>query len=313
MLASAPLTQSTAESNNRRVDKWVRMLSTWPEGTGGYATLKRRVRAHGVPDTLRGYAWQLMLGSRELLLQNPQLFPRLLEREMDGELREIIKRDLGRTFTTNVMFLQAHSGECSDYQQTLYRILHAYAVYDPRVGYCQGMGFIAATLLTQMKEAEAFWAFVVLMRHEKYLLCDMFLPGFPKTQQGFRILTVLLERFSPRLAQHLEAECVNVSYFASRWLMTLFSNVFPVSRVLRVWDLFLVEGWKVMFRVSLALLLMEEESLLQMEMEELMTRLKTLHEDKDVVSLLALACSLKITNRELDLLSLALSEETAQY
>ena len=33
------------------------------------ATLKRRVRK-GIPDRLRGVAWQLLSGGRELLLQN---------------------------------------------------------------------------------------------------------------------------------------------------------------------------------------------------------------------------------------------------
>eukprot|EP01061_Rhynchopus_euleeides_P033193 TRINITY_DN5547_c0_g4_i1.p2 TRINITY_DN5547_c0_g4~~TRINITY_DN5547_c0_g4_i1.p2 ORF type:complete len:350 (+),score=127.80 TRINITY_DN5547_c0_g4_i1:333-1382(+) len=308
-VSASPLTQQRAERESRRIDRWVRMVSNWPEYAPHYAKIKRRVRA-GVPDCMRGYAWQLILGSRGLLLRHPGTYQSLLQQDMDPELREIAKRDLGRTFTTSVMFLSAHTTQIGDdFQQTLYRILHAYAVYDPRVGYCQGMGFLAATLLSQMKEEEAFWAFTVMMRHEKYLVGDMYLPGFPKTQQAFRILTMLLERFAPRLAEHLEMECVNISYFASRWFMTLFANVIPTRRALQIWDVFFVEGWKIMFRVAVALLVMEEESLLGMDMEDLLTRLKTLHEGKDVGDLIALANTFKITNTELRLLTAALERE----
>ncbi len=48
---------------------------------------------------------------------------------------------------------------------SLLRVLRAYAVYDTEVGYCQGMNFLAALLLTWMpNEATAFGGLVVLMQ-----------------------------------------------------------------------------------------------------------------------------------------------------
>ena len=38
--------------------------------------------------------------------------------------------------------------------------------------------------------------------------------------------------------------------FATQWFMTLFSQKFPFSVVLRIWDIFLAEGLKIIFRVS---------------------------------------------------------------
>ena len=37
-------------------------------------------------------------------------------------------------------------------QQALFNVLKAYAVYNPEIGYCQGMGFISALLLMYMAE-----------------------------------------------------------------------------------------------------------------------------------------------------------------
>jgi hypothetical protein len=49
-------------------------------------------------------------------------------------------------------------------QNALRNMLRAYVAYDPEVGYCQGMGFIAALFLIYMRNEEmAFWSFVSIM------------------------------------------------------------------------------------------------------------------------------------------------------
>eukprot|EP01059_Diplonema_ambulator_P026105 TRINITY_DN4328_c0_g2_i1.p1 TRINITY_DN4328_c0_g2~~TRINITY_DN4328_c0_g2_i1.p1 ORF type:complete len:342 (+),score=81.03 TRINITY_DN4328_c0_g2_i1:42-1067(+) len=290
-----PMTQRQADKDNKKLDKWMKMLVRWEDTAQDYPRLKKRIRLGGIPSSLRGLAWQLLLGSRQKQAENNGLYESLAQREMDAGLAEIIKRDLGRTFPTHALFL----GPDGVGQKALFSLLHAYAVYDPKIGYCQGMGFIAATLLTQMKEEEAFWAFVVLMKHPKYALGEMYLPGFPKVQEAFEILQLLLEAFSPTLAEHFKSEGINTNYFASQWFMTLFVYLFPFRLLLRVWDVFLNEGWKIIFRVALVLLLSDEPTLLGMKMEEILPRLKVLHEDKDPSLLLAQACKIKVTNREL--------------
>jgi hypothetical protein len=42
-------------------------------------------------------------------------------------------------------------------EQQLRRVLSAYVKRNPTVGYCQGLNFIAAVLLTKLREEEAFW------------------------------------------------------------------------------------------------------------------------------------------------------------
>eukprot|EP01059_Diplonema_ambulator_P026108 TRINITY_DN4328_c0_g2_i6.p1 TRINITY_DN4328_c0_g2~~TRINITY_DN4328_c0_g2_i6.p1 ORF type:complete len:281 (+),score=31.67 TRINITY_DN4328_c0_g2_i6:42-884(+) len=166
-----PMTQRQADKDNKKLDKWMKMLVRWEDTAQDYPRLKKRIRLGGIPSSLRGLAWQLLLGSRQKQAENNGLYESLAQREMDAGLAEIIKRDLGRTFPTHALFL----GPDGVGQKALFSLLHAYAVYDPKIGYCQGMGFIAATLLTQMKEEEAFWAFVVLMKHPKYALELQFL------------------------------------------------------------------------------------------------------------------------------------------
>lgn len=52
-----------------------------------------------------------------------------------------IDKDLDRTFPGTEQFNNVAG------QQQLRRVLRAYAAYDPDVGYCQGMNFLAALLL----------------------------------------------------------------------------------------------------------------------------------------------------------------------
>lgn len=64
------------------------------------------------------------------------------------EVVETIERDISRTFPRHAMFAQ----EGGIGQSALMRVLRAYAAYDQKVGYCQGMGFIAAMFLSYMPE-----------------------------------------------------------------------------------------------------------------------------------------------------------------
>ena len=61
----------------------------------------------------------------------------------DSNCENVIQRDINRTFPAHDFFKEA--GGLG--QDSLYRISKAYAVHDSEVGYCQGLSFLAATLL----------------------------------------------------------------------------------------------------------------------------------------------------------------------
>ena len=44
------------------------------------------------------------------------------------------------------------------------------------------------------------------------------------------------------------------SMYATEWFMTMFCRGFSFDLVTRVWDIFLFEGYKIVYRVGLALL-----------------------------------------------------------
>ena len=77
---------------------------------------------------------------------------------------------------------------CMIGQTSLRRVLLRYAVVDEDVGYCQGMGFIAAILLTYMSEDEAFWVFHRVLTRPSAPLRLMYLPKLIETQKVNRIV-----------------------------------------------------------------------------------------------------------------------------
>lgn len=47
--------------------------------------------------------------------------------------------------------------------------------------------------------------------------------------------------------------------YASQWFLTLFSVYFPFEVVVRIWDIYLVEGRKTIFRFALAIMKINEK------------------------------------------------------
>ena len=58
----------------------------------------------------------------------------------------------------------------------------------------------------------------------------------------------------PKLCNHLETFNFDLDILVTKWLIVLFVNHLPLDAELAVWDLFLIKGSTVLFRVALTLL-----------------------------------------------------------
>uniref|UniRef100_A0A7S2KF21 Rab-GAP TBC domain-containing protein n=1 Tax=Leptocylindrus danicus TaxID=163516 RepID=A0A7S2KF21_9STRA len=174
-------------------------------------------------------------------------------------------------------------------QTLLRRVLRAYANYDEEVGYCQGMGFIAGMFLTYMPEEQAFWQLVGVMNEEPCNLRDLFSVGMAGAQQVLYVADKLTRKVLPKLAKHFDRENVHISMFATQWLVTIYTSNFPFDLVTRVWDCFLYEGWKVVYRVMLALLKDSSPKLLKMNFESILSYFRTLPEQVDGLAIMTVA------------------------
>ncbi|KAK1296443.1 hypothetical protein QJS10_CPB15g00946 [Acorus calamus] len=296
------LTKNKLASENEReeskVRKWRKMIGVGGSDWKHYVrrkphVVRRRIR-RGIPDCLRGLVWQLISGSRDLLLMNPGVYEQLVIYETSASELDII-RDISRTFPSHVFFQQRHGPG----QRSLYNVLKAYSVYDRDVGYVQGMGFIAGLLLLYMSEEDAFWLLVALLKGAVHAPMEgLYLAGLPLVQQYLFQFEQLVKEHMPKLGEHFSQEMINPSMYASQWFITVFSYSFPFPLALRIWDVFLYEGVKVVFQVGLALMRYCHDDLIKLPFEKLIHALRNFPEDAmNPDTLLPMAFSIKVTKR----------------
>ncbi|CAK4115816.1 unnamed protein product [Aphanomyces euteiches] len=111
-----------------------------------------------------------------------------------------------------------------------------------------------------------------------------------------------LKIYVPKLAEHLDAEGLHPTMYATQWFVTIFAYSFPFDFVTRVWDIFLHEGWKIVFRVTVALLKVNERKLMTLKFEKIMEFFRDMPPSVDTDEVVATAVNIPMTNRQLQAL-----------
>ncbi|XP_066994263.2 rab GTPase-activating protein 1-like isoform X2 [Anabrus simplex] len=311
-----PLLSGTGEVSKDcsevELESWADVLARWTSTKQRPRQLNALVRG-GIPEALRGEVWQrlagcendtAMMGSYRILITK------------DSSCENVIQRDINRTFPAHDFFKEA--GGLG--QDSLYRISKAYAVYDSEVGYCQGLSFLAATLLLHMPEEQAFCVLVKLMYD--YRLRDLYKDGFENLYMRLYQLNRLMEEHLPQLWHHFSEKGVESHMFASQWFLTLFTARFPLYFVFHILDVFLLQGVDTLFQVALALLMMCKKDLLQLDFESVLKYFrvslpKKCRSEEVARQLMRLATSIKVKKLkkyEQDFITLKEAQDSAdQY
>jgi Rab-GTPase-TBC domain len=150
------------------------------------------------------------------------------------KLEKMIRRDMGARTS------YAKYAVAAGFQDGLFNVCKAYALFDEGVGYPQGMNFIIMPLLFTMSEEEAFCLLVRLMN--KYGVRELFIQDMPGLHLHLYLFERLLEDLEPALYCHLNRRGVTPKLYATQWFLTLFAYRFPLQLVMRVFDLVLSEG-----------------------------------------------------------------------
>eukprot|EP00271_Cylindrocystis_brebissonii_P007501 TRINITY_DN21072_c0_g1_i1.p1 TRINITY_DN21072_c0_g1~~TRINITY_DN21072_c0_g1_i1.p1 ORF type:complete len:449 (-),score=102.27 TRINITY_DN21072_c0_g1_i1:1650-2996(-) len=226
---------------------------------GAEATLLKKLVRNGVPPQLRPKVWLSISGAAKKVRCAPDGYYQELLREVEGrdtKSTRQIENDLHRTFPGHPKL------DTADGLAALRRILVAYSWRDSRVGYCQGMNFVAAHLLLVMRnEEEAFWMLATLI--EDVLYDDCFSEDLAGTHVEQRVLKDLLLKRLPKVCAHFETIGFDVTLVTTEWFLCLFTRTFPTETSLRVWDILFSEGAKILFRVAVAIFKVCEDSLLK--------------------------------------------------
>ncbi|KAF2998345.1 hypothetical protein E8E14_003283 [Neopestalotiopsis sp. 37M] len=263
------------------------------------AKTKRFVRK-GIPPEWRGAAWFYYAGGPAILSKHGGIYDQLLAQKAKDIDKEAIERDLHRTFPDNIKFRAADAssipntessldangnpvrGDESEMISSLRRVLHAFSIYNPRIGYCQSLNFLAGLLLLFTEtEEHAFWLLNIITR--------VYLPGTHETSlEGANVdLGVLMtsvqetmpnvwakiggeldgtDAVKPRSRRHrrnptIPTRLPPVTLCMTAWFMSCFIGTLPIETTLRVWDVFFYEGSKTLFRIALTIFKLGENEI----------------------------------------------------
>ncbi|PSR82926.1 rab-GTPase-TBC domain-containing protein, partial [Coniella lustricola] len=273
------------------------------------AKAKRFVRK-GIPPEWRGAAWFYYAGGPKILAHNQGVYNDMLNRAKNGELNEVcrddIERDLYRTFPDNVRFRRtaamqgqnpasatpAHSrtnstqsanpqprppGSEPEIIDQLRRVLSAFAIFNPNIGYCQSLNFLGGMLLLFVESEEhAFWLLNIITRvylpgtHEMNLegskvdlsvlmaeLQDVLPSVWTRISDDGSVVDKTRKKSRRHRNHHKTAPAASdlppVTLALTAWFMSCFIGTLPIETTLRVWDVFFYEGSKTLFRVALAI------------------------------------------------------------
>ncbi|KAK7043890.1 hypothetical protein VNI00_008056 [Paramarasmius palmivorus] len=222
-----------------------------------------RLLRRGIPLVYRNKVWLECSGALEM--REPGLFRDLLaeaqkDKDGDGKGASVlveIEKDVGRTMPLNVFFGGDGAGV-----DKLRRVLTAYSRRNPAVGYCQGMNLVTSTLLlVHADEEEAFWVLAAIV--ERILPEDFFSPSLLPSRACPMVLLDYVREHLPKLYAHLIELGVDLPAICFSWFLSLFTDCLPVETLFRIWDVFLVDGLDVLFRVALGILRSNEQELLR--------------------------------------------------
>ncbi|XP_042310527.1 TBC1 domain family member 2A isoform X2 [Sceloporus undulatus] len=216
----------------------------------------------GVPVEHRQRVWRWIVSHRVQHIHSPGHYQNLLKKCEAAEhpASQQIELDLPRTLSNNRHFLSP----ASQLLPKLRRVLLAFSRQNPTIGYCQGLNRLAAIALLVLEEEEsAFWCLVHIT--ENLMPPDYYSNMLIGSQVDQRVFKDFLAMKLPKLTAHLEHHRIDLALVTFNWFLVIFVDSLVSDILFRVWDAFLYEGTKVIFRYALAIFKYNEEAILKIQ------------------------------------------------
>ncbi|NXU88947.1 US6NL protein, partial [Xiphorhynchus elegans] len=213
----------------------------------------------GIPLQFRGQVWSLLLDVPKMKEEMKDLYNNLKwqARGCSSFIRQI-DLDVNRTYRDHIMFRDRYGVK----QQSLFHVLAAYSIYNSEVGYCQGMSQITALLLMYMNEEDAFWALVKLLSGPKHAMHGMEFHVF----HARHYLDFCVFKLLPSLQ---DSQDMPTSLYTTKWFFQCFLDRTPFTLSLRIWDIYILEGERILTAMSYTILKLHRKHLMKLQMEEL--------------------------------------------
>ncbi|KAM4573148.1 TBC1 domain family member 2B isoform 2-T2 [Odontesthes bonariensis] len=244
--------------------KWENFLaSTMNRDLVRSPELKALIRC-GVPHKHRPQVWR-WCGSFHVKKFRDHLAPDYYEtllnvaRGKPNPASKQIELDLLRTLPNN----KHYASPSAPGIQKLRNVLLAFSWRNPDIGYCQGLNRLAAIALLYLDQEDAFWTLIAIV--EVFMPRDYYTKTLLGSQVDQRVFKDLMSEKLPRLHAHFEQHKVDFSLITFNWFLVVFVDSVVSDILFKIWDAFLFEGPKIIFRCALALFKYKEEEFLKLQ------------------------------------------------
>ncbi|XP_014370114.1 USP6 N-terminal-like protein isoform X2 [Papilio machaon] len=257
-----------------REKKWIKMLSQW-DSPSTKEKLHRRIYK-GIPLSLRMNVWSKLLDINRIKSENIGKYQKMLKlaKAWSTDVRQI-DSDVNRQFREHQFYRERYSEK----QCSLFNVLCAYSMFNSEVGYCQGMSGLAGVLLMYMDEEDAFWALAVLLTDKRYAMHGLYIEGFPKLTRFLEHHDKILTKFMPKLKQHFDKFGLDAILYSLKWFFVCFVERVPFSLCLRVWDIYLLDGERVITAMAYTILKLHKKTIMKLNDMDLIVNYIQLHKD----------------------------------
>ncbi|XP_019127789.2 TBC1 domain family member 2B [Larimichthys crocea] len=225
--------------------------------------LKALIRC-GVPHEHRSQVWRWCVSFHVKKFRDhlaPDYYETLLNvaRDKPNPASKQIELDLLRTLPNNKHYSSPSAGGI----QKLRNVLMAFSWRNPDIGYCQGLNRLAAIALLYLDQEDAFWSLIAIV--EVFMPRDYYTKTLLGSQVDQRVFKDLMSEKLPRLHAHFEQYKVDFSLITFNWFLVVFVDSVVSDILFKIWDAFLFEGPKIIFRFALALFKHKEEEFLKLQ------------------------------------------------
>ena len=216
--------------------------------------------------------WKIFLNCKKLKEMNKNIYENfkkeLITKETNdkySKVFKIIEADINRT-----EFIH-------DKQKGLIassNILKSLQLYNFESNYCQGMNYMVSYIYQNtLNEEDSFYIILSLFITKKF--SSIFQKNMSKLKTYFSLMDKLIYLYLPKIHFHFKKNQIKTDFFLSPYFITLFTHIYPFIQeknnifIMRVWDEFIINGWKTIFEVILTLLKLKEKILIKLEGDEL--------------------------------------------
>lgn len=152
------------------------------------------------------------------------------------------------------------------------------------------MSGVAGVLLMYLNEEEAFWALSTLLSNERFAMHGLYIEGFPKLTRFLAHHDKIITKFLPKLKRHFDQYNLDSILYSLKWFFVIFIErvslspmyytfvhnslaihisqfefQIPFSLCLRVWDIYLLDGERVVTAMAYTILRLHKNKLLKLK------------------------------------------------